>query len=207
MSDIACRFYEIMYGKILEGNKVIGSNGDFWHEDFAGDTMCSFNSVANSVSEAGKSRKQRTNYEQWPSYLQEYYDMYQCLANFWMIPKELGRKSNKSCCNSQNIEDYVDRFLGSLVINFQDYSDKFNRYFTEIPTFEEFTTLHKLEGSYVYLDSEIYNYSNKKRTPEEIIDSMKDRIRLRASLIATSEFMEELWCFFAEYDLIKRESM
>lgn len=89
MSDLAVGFYGIIYGL-----KILTDSGKLLKKDFAGDTMCFFNTVANRIPEAGRLKKQRTSIENWPAYLQDYYK-YRCLANFWVLPMEVGRTKIK----------------------------------------------------------------------------------------------------------------
>lgn len=94
MSDLAIAFYKILYGK-----EMLKSDGGFCCHEFAGDTMNSFNSVAKKFfngKPASKVTREEMNeyFRRWPL-LQEYFDGYHCLANFWAIPKEIGRRSTK----------------------------------------------------------------------------------------------------------------
>lgn len=51
MSDLAIVFYKILYGK-----EMLKSDGDFRCHEFAGDTMNSFNSVANQFFDGSTKR-------------------------------------------------------------------------------------------------------------------------------------------------------
>lgn len=203
MSDFSCRFYEVMYKNIMVEKSIVGGN-NLVNIEFAGDIMNSFNTVARLVKEAGRSKEQRTPKEQWPTFLQEYHDSYHCLANMWMIPSELGRNRANELSKTDKgyqTQDYMDRFLIKLIKNYERYCDEFKEYFSKFKSIEDFIVAHYLEG-YVYVDNEVYCYS-KKRTPEEIIKSMKDRIKIRASHIALSDKAKDLWSLFNELGLIK----
>lgn len=84
------------------------NNGNLVNKEFAGDTMTSV------------------------SKLPELKEKYHCLANFWLIPMELGRKSNSPLSKTSNtyqIQDFMDRFLLLVKFKFGDYHKNFGRYF------------------------------------------------------------------------------
>jgi hypothetical protein len=91
MSDFAIGFYEIIYKEILKGKPILGQKGSLRNSEFAGDTMNSFNTIANCTPGAGKSSRLRTEKEEWPEYLRVYHSQYHCLANFWILPMDIGR--------------------------------------------------------------------------------------------------------------------
>ncbi len=194
MSDFAVGFYEILYNSVLKEKKILHQK-KLVNNAFAGDTMNSFNTIANRVPEAGKSRKQRTDKEVWPEYLSNFKDHYHCLANFWLLPMEIGRKSNHSYSKIR-CKDYMDRFLNKIskeygkVKSLNIYGD-----------FEEFKTLHFLEGSYIDAeDGKILSFSNSsKNTAEEVIKSMTQKIYKRAEMIAISPVSEDLFSYFENY--------
>lgn len=74
MSDLAVGYYEIVYKNLLGNNPILLTDGNILNPNFAGDTMNSFNTVANRVPGAGKSRDKRKLIPKsmWPDYLQEY---------------------------------------------------------------------------------------------------------------------------------------
>lgn len=62
MSNLAIEFYKIIYD-IDDIDDILDESGNLlFGKQFAGDTMCSFNTIANKVPEAGRSKKQRTDY-------------------------------------------------------------------------------------------------------------------------------------------------
>lgn len=204
MSDFAIGFYEIIYNKILNGNSIINKDNDSLCDSrYAGDTMNSFETIANRFPEAGKSKKNRTPQSSWPNILKEYKRQYHCLANFWLIPSEIGRtidKMNELCKGSYTygIKDYMDRFLKKLL----EKENKIKDYFS-VDSFIDFANIHFLNGSYTYADSKIYNFSDDNMNGEYVIERIIDRMRLRATLIANSEYSGELWEYFNGWDLIK----
>jgi hypothetical protein len=198
MSDFAVGFYEILYKSLLKEKKILHQE-KLADVEFAGDTMNSFNTIANRVPEAGKSRKQRTDKEVWPEYLSNFKNHYHCLANFWLLPMEIGRKSNHPYSKIR-CKDYMDRFLNRIskdlkeVVDIEKYKD-----------FEKFKTVHFLEGSYIDAeDGKVLSFSNSsKNTPEEVIKSMTKIIYKRAEMIANSPAGAELFKYFEKYNLIE----
>ena len=195
MSDFAVGFYEILYKSLLKEKKILHKE-KLADSAFAGDTMNSFNTIANRVPEAGKSRKQRTCKEVWPEYLSSFKDHYHCLANFWLLPMEIGRKSNHPYSKTR-CKDYMDRFLNKISKEFGNV-EELNIY----GDFEQFKTVHFLEGSYVGdEDGKVLSFSNSsKNTAEEVIKSMTQRIYKRAEMIANSPVAEDLFSYFEKYN-------
>lgn len=198
MSDFAVGFYEILYKSLLEEQKILHQK-KLVNDAFAGDTMNSFNTIANRVPEAGKSRKQRTDKEVWPEYLSDFKEHYHCLANFWLLPMEIGRKSNQPYSKTR-CKDYMDRFLNQISKEFEEVMDR-----DKYKDFEEFKTIHFLEGSYIGAeDGNILSFSNSsKNTAEEVIISMTQIIYKRAEMIANSPAGVELFEYFEKYKLIE----
>jgi hypothetical protein len=98
MSDIAIRFYKKVFPTLYNEN-----------DKYVGDTMNSFNTIANRVPEAGKCQKHRTPKNEWPPWLQNYHDFYHCLANFWVLPMRIGRGGCSKKDRNGNIDCYVNR--------------------------------------------------------------------------------------------------
>ena len=198
MSDFAVGFYEILYKSLLKEKKILHEK-KLVDSACAGDTMNSFNTIANRVPEAGKSRKQRTCKEEWPEYLSNFKDHYHCLANFWLLPMEIGRKSNHRYSKTR-CKDYMDRFLNKISKEFEKVMDR-----KKYKDFEEFKKLHFLEGSYIDAeDGKVLSFSNSSKNPaEEVIESMNQKIYKRAEMIANSPVGEKLSKYFKKYKLIK----
>ena len=197
MSDFAVGFYEVLYKSLLDGKKILHQE-KLADVEFAGDTMNSFNTIANRVPEAGKSRKQRTDKEVWPEYLSDFQDHYHCLANFWLLPMEIGRKSNH-LYSKIRCKDYMDRFLNKICKELEEVVD-----IEKYKNFEKFKTVHFLEGSYIGTeDGKVLSFSNSsKNTAEEVIKSMNQKIYKRAEMIANSTAGAELFRYFEKYNLI-----
>lgn len=204
MSELAVGYYDIIYRNILEGNRILQDNGNLVDEHFAGDTMNSFNTVANRVPGAGKSRKQRKSIPkiQWPKYLQEYELNYHCLANFWILPFEMGR-TLKPMSKARVGRDYMDRFLNVLRNDIKLYKSKYESYFIRVGEFVEFADIHFLIGNNLNKDMQIEVYSTPINDGEDFIQRAQEMMRHRADLISKSEYAEDLWKYFKEIGILK----
>lgn len=203
MSDFSVGFYEIVYKSILCGNPIINKENDRLIDTrFAGDTMNSFETIANLFPEAGKSRKRRTPMSMWPEILQNYKLHYHCLANFWILPIEIGRTiedGNELCKASYEfgIKDYVDRFLYRLLER-NDYI-KYMNY--EEPNM--FIDINCLRDCYIAGDGTICQFSDETN-PQLLIDQILYKIEVRARQIADSCYAEALWDYFNDNNLINK---
>lgn len=211
MSDFAIGFYEIIYKEILENKKILNENGIIRNNNFAGDTMNSFNTIANSVPEAGKSKDKRTPKEEWPEYLINFNKQYHCLANFWLLPMEIGRMSargiktegGKSLNKCSKTKDYMDRYL-KYIISKIDFSNPpaYKEYFTKFKDLEDFCNKHFLKSSYIKNNSfDIQVYSENKKT-EGVIKSITNVIEIRANEIANSKYAFYLYEYFKRLNLL-----
>lgn len=210
MSDFSVGFYDILYKDILK-NPILNEDDEFYDKEFAGDTMNSFNTIANLISGAGSSSYNRTLFQYWPTYLQEYHNKYHCLANFWLIPMHIGRTSKytpykykklSKTSYEYDIQDYMDRFLNLFKNNISQYKNLYCNYFDSINSFDHFARLHNLVGSYIYGDMSIFEFSKNKSDFEYIIKFIQDRIELRATAISMSQYAEELWKYFYKLRLL-----
>ena len=191
MSDFTLGFYEIIYKNILEDSRILDDDGACYNIDFSGDTMNSFNSIANTVEEAGNSVKTRNVFSQWPAFLQEYYLHYHCLANFWMVPARIGRQSKKL-----NYYDSVDIFLNQLEKDYEIMSC-YTDYISKVPDFDTFLRLHFVNTGRKDILS---LYENK--SGEKLVKHVVDDIHDRAYKIATSPYANELWQYFNMLHLV-----
>lgn len=196
MSDFAVGFYEIIYKDILCTEMLLEK--DLNNKEFAGDTMNSFNTTANSVPEAGKSAKQRTIMGKWPEYLQKYHAKYHCLANFWIIPMEMGRGLRGELNKARRVCDYMDRFLEMIKQEVRfDMPEDEREYFRRFDDRKDFIDRHFI-NCYFEADEEeklkIKKYSNNNA--EKFIAGAMERIEERADEIAKSKYMDKLWDYF-----------
>lgn len=180
MSDFACGFYEIIYASLLNGNKIVNEVGNFVDKEFAGDTMTSASKLPGLI------------------------DKYHCLANFWILPMEIGRTSNNDWTKTSrkyDIQDFMDRFLSLLKANFDEYKCKYSSYFENINTFECFVKTHYLDGSYVEGKDNVIQFSNN--IDSSTSDRVFELIKCRADNISKSEHADELWDYFNKWGLCK----
>ena len=181
MSDIAVEFYKIIYGF----NEILTVEGRFVDSNFAGDTMHSFNSVANITDGAGSKKAERTDISCWPKYLQDYYNFYHCLANFWVIPMSLGRTGTK-------LNRYDDPYLFINNINADILGDYSSHFY-------DFTNQHYLSSIVNTTEKNMY----EKKLSEEIVHIFTENIKKRALEIAQSNACEGLYDLFVNYGLIR----
>lgn len=190
MSNFTIGFYEILYRDVLNQNHILNANGELLNNEFAGDTMNSFNSIANITPGAGKSNLTRTSEENWPSYLKEYFHRYHCLANFWLIPIDFGRKSKK-----KNYYDSIDIFLNKVIDYYSDLSIQYKDYFKNIVKFEDFFSenfVHQPRETSIILK----NYSKKNGNSKILVKNAWNDIKERADVISKSQYADELWKYF-----------
>lgn len=200
MSDIAIGYYSIIYQSILNGKDIIDKSGYFVDKEFAGDTMNSFNTIANKTPGAGKSRLQRTQEEQWPQQLIDYKNSYHCLANFWLLPMEIGRTTRGELNKAKSpISDYVDRFLNMIneQVKFAGIDRPYFHYFKD---FQDFADKHFLIGAYVTENLEVIEYSQDEST---FIEKANQKIKGRAKRITESKYVDELWNYFYQLNILK----
>lgn len=191
MSDFAIGFYEIIYRDIVKElpDEKILSNGKLVNYCFAGDTMNSFNSIANLVPEAGQSKKTRTPKEEWPPKLQKYHHRYHCLANFWILPFCIGRTGKKL-----NYYDSMDIFLEEIKKSDCKILERYNSYFDAFPTFPHFKEKHFIT-EYNINGNTLSIYKNKEA--EKLIEQALNMIDERAKEIS-ARYYEELWVYFVD---------
>lgn len=196
MCDFSLGFYEILYNEILKEMKILDGNGYFTNNNFAGDTMNSFNTIANLTGDVGISQAERPLYSEWPEEIQNLYVKYHCLANFWLIPMEIGRCStSKHSKTSGGRQDYMDRYLGYVEKNWKDLNNDTNvgEYFSMFDSFDDFCEKH-------YIPEFVPN-SNEKE-PYITINQMINFIDKRAELIADGDKAKALFDYFKELGLI-----
>ena len=185
VSDFACGFYEIIYKEILSGHTIIDKFGNLSDKQYCGDTMTSVSKIP------------------------QLKDSYHCLANFWILPMNIGHTSSFTNENLKKwsktsdyykTEDFMDRWLLLLKYQFADFKENFS-YFNNFKNFEEFADIHFLRGSYVDDNYNIVEYSSNYRSKEDLCDTLLAFRGIRATAIATSDYSDALWKFFNKYNL------
>lgn len=198
MSDFTIGFYEILYRDILKLSPILKENGGLLNNEFAGDTMNSFNSIVNITPGAGKTTLTRTSEENWPSYLKEYFHGYHCLANFWLIPIDFGRKSKK-----KNYYDSIDIFLNKVIEEYNNLSIQYKNYFENVVKFEDFFSenfVHQPRETSIILE----NYSIKRSNSKILVENAWNDINKRAYDISKSQYADKLWEYFNELQLFDK---
>lgn len=187
MSDFAIGFYEILYRDILDGKALLNKQNKLSNTAFAGDTMNSFNAIANMTPSAGSSKAKRTPENAWPKYLSSYYRGYHCLANFWIISSDIGRKGKKL-----NSFDSMDLFMCSLKES-ESLLPLGSDYANAVGDFEHFCKIH-----FVAYCSEkmLIKQKYKGKDSEYIVNLAMENIRERSKRISISPYSADLWAYF-----------
>ena len=183
MSNIAIKFYSIIYE--LEEEVLLSES----EKSVKGDTM-------NASSTYYKPPSELT--EQWKV------DKH-CLANFWILPMNIGRtpvrhlsEEQKLYCKhsrKSRIHDYMDVFLEFLSENLDYYFCEYKEYFDAIKVsrenfVNEFSQAHFLKKGYYEINSV---KKIDKTTLRNGYDSWRKAIEERAQEIATSNKWENLY--------------
>lgn len=191
MCDLAIRFYEVLYG--LEEGSILRQKGNPEDWKNAGDTMNSFENVVKFSSEIKKS---------------EWNEIYHCLANFWMLPGCIGRKTNSDSKNSGGIfSDPIT--VKSFNKGRRDYMDRFLRDKHSLDL-DKFAKGHYIDGVYIK-NGVVDEFSNLKEPDEDItskvdgvIDKMMDKICERAvAIVNDKKVCDKLFDCFYSLNLIK----
>lgn len=194
MSDFAVGFYEILYRDVLDNGEMLDSHFFFKNTDFAGDTMNSFNSIANVTPGAGTNADERPPFEKWPIFLQEYSRQFRCLANYWVIPMKLGRQSMKF-----NRYDSVDLCLSVLESDYQNCMANYVDYCSKVPDFTHFCTVHFIS---TWHDREMVLQLYRNMGGEKLVKLATEAIHIRALRIASSCYSEKLFHYFVSLGLV-----
>ena len=199
MSDFAIGFYETVYQGLIPDKKLLKEDGGLSNMQFAGDTM-------NAKVYCGKDVDANSS---WKS-------KYHCLANFWLLPVNVGRSSAKTPTDERKyskskngINDFLDKFLKYYSDNYKEYADKYGDYVncmaqdrdedknSEHTDIGAFYKNHCLLGSFVENDGyKIKNFScNNKKLDINICEDVWNRIKCRAGKLA-EECGEQLYEYF-----------
>lgn len=188
MSDIAIVFYEILYANALNGKKIL-SGKDLANCCFAGDTMNSFNTILNMLK-----KKELSDEEE--ALLEKYQKHYHCLANFWILPSCIGRRSRKG-----NNLDSMDIFLNGIDEDYDGVMKKHLSYYKAWSNVSDFRKEHYLSG-YKNKKTESIRKSYADKDGKSIINEAIERIKQRAKDISDSDKGKELWEYFQSHKWI-----
>lgn len=205
MSDFAVGFYEILYGSsLLSGRRMLASDGFVSDVELAGDTMTSFNTLANTILD-DPDAKHRSPESVWPEELRVFHQRFCCLANYWVIPMRLGRSGTKL-----NQYDSADLFLDKVehelprlreeqTISYRGYQSE--NYFRQIQGYGDFCRIHFAEREFE--PSELLPLYQSRDGCIEIVRRMTSSIEKRAVRIAETEAVSRLlWDYFSDVGLI-----
>lgn len=182
MSEIAIEFYKVIYHV-----NILNEDGSLRNDQYAGDTMNSYSQITSRVT-SSESKKN------------EWFEAYHCLANFWILPMDVGRKGITKISKSKVSRDYMDGFLKILKERFDDYKSKYPKYFQTMEKIEDFYKFHGLEES-GYVNKDIPEQITGLNLADEGIKKMQDLMKLRANFLA-QKYMNELFGLFIKYGLI-----
>ena len=182
MSSIAIEFYKVIYNI----DNMLNKDGSLFNVQYAGDTMNSFRQITNRLS--CKQHKKK-----------EWFEKYHCLANFWILPMEVGRKHVNGISKSQVSKAYMDGFLKVLNYKFTEYKDRYPKYFESINDIIDFYKMHGIETIYINNNEpvQITGFNNAN----DGIDKMIKLIELRADYLSTN-YTQELYNLFFKYKLL-----
>lgn len=216
MSDFAVAFYEILYKDILKEAKIrrdnvsneeevniLNDDGTTINKNFIGDTMNSFKTIANKYIrfyDLGNNVEYNTPISELPSIeIKRLRRMYDCLANFWMIPMEIGRGiiSKHAKYEKNGRKDYMDDYLIYVKNNWNGLNQDENvgKYFELFDDFDDFCKQHYIPLEYVP--------SNAEQETTHTINDMINFIDKRAELIADGDKASDLFDYFKDIGLIE----
>ena len=113
---------------------------------------------------------------------------------------EVGRTSKNDWTKTSkkyDLQDFMDRFLLLLKENFEKYKCLYPSYFKNINSFEDFSEIHYLCGSYV---DEEYNVIEFSRPIDKSISYKAFKlIKSRAESISKSKYADKLWNYFNKW--------
>lgn len=197
MSDFTIGFYEILYRELLK-NEGILKDKVLKDKNFAGDTMNTFNTVANIIL-GDRSTANRSPEEIWPEYLKKYSKTYHCLANFWVIPMKHGRGLPAKLNKYDSVELYISRIESCIASN--------EGYFKKFKSIEEFLTTHCLNLNGI--ESEMLKEFYQKRESKlggKVVEQLQKIIKLRAEKIVENEnICNALYDYFKDLGLINNK--
>ena len=202
MSDFAVEFYQIIYKGKLEKleNEILDKNGQLKilskYKEFCGDTMNSYKTISKLLSDNEIKKELK--------------DKYHSLANFWLLPMDVGHSSSwtrrrglgEYSKSKNGFDDYMDRFLQNYLDKYEQYKEIYPEYARQF-TKDNIGADHFLEGIYIE-NKEVINFTDFKTngiTADDIARIMCDKIKDRAACI-TNKKGAELYKFFYEKGLI-----
>lgn len=188
MSDIAIEYYEILYkDTILKDRKLLDNDGYIRCPEFAGDTAFTVKSLYGTFI-----RKEALTKKNLCSILSETSNKLHCLANFWIIPMEHGRTTQKL-----NSYDSPDFYLSIIRSDYAAFMTGFPSYFSQ--------DLSDLIDAH-FFEEDIVRRRMIINKDERIFGAYIDAIDNRASAIAV-EKEDELWDCFNKHGFFDSEKV
>lgn len=186
MSNVAVIFYSILYS--LSFDEILNN------DEFKGDTMNS----------------SLRYYKPSPEKKDEWNKRKHCLANFWILPKDIGRTvreltggQQKYCKHStkSKLHDYMDNFLSFMSGNLDYYFSNHKEYFDKLSIhkdnfLEDMSSIHYLEDSYIIQNRVLKIDKNIK---DGVYGNWDRRLNKRAHLISHSDKWKELYDALTKY--------
>lgn len=196
MCDFAIGFYETLYYDNLLKSTNMLNDKKLRNECYAGDTMNSFNTIANLMKGIS-----------WDSgnitinpYLLYYKVHYHCLANFWVIPMKHGRKSAKRVARTHNFD--------SPILYTQVLREKFDELSNDVMLKEYFSNLPIIQFESIHYMPEMENSHEirqlyKNGEGEKLLHIALSFIEKRAKkIVSDDEMTDKLYDYFDSIKLI-----
>ena len=210
MSDFAVEFYKILYGENLLKDKELLKNGTLVNKELAGDTMNSFNTIANLFSPYSYRWDGENQIVSVNPYLLNYKARYHCLANFWLIPMRHGRMSAKRVKNGKETYDSPVLYMESIqekwsslseesVITYRNDENKYKNFFTMLKS-DVFSEVHCFPSCINGVDL------RKKYEDKNGLDLVKESlgfiIKRADKICENSNIVEKLYSRFKDLKLL-----
>lgn len=188
MSNVAVDFYSVIYGI---DKKELNSIEYGW---IKGDTM--------NTHIRGRKPKPENISEGEKTWGRKYH----CLANFWVLPDEVGRKTRglseeqqkyTKHSSTSRLLDSMDLFLIFLEKNYDYYFNNYSNYFSKIGiqdknnSIDMFKSVHFLQE--FNPNSNIFKSNSQKNWRENVYDTWDKNINARATAIAGAKIAEDLY--------------
>ena len=210
MSDFSIGFYEIIYRDIIpnKDGKLLSDKGYLINKEFAGDTINSFNTLANIILGV-KSNKERKTEDTWDDLLKDYKRNYHCLANFWLIPMRHGRQSKK-LSNTDSLDLYLEKlskdfksFKADEFIKYRADNNQYENYFRVIDTYKNFLDKHCISWYMIKMGVRDF-YKNKDRDKDickSFVGNISKFMDERADVIS-KKYTDELYEYFKSVGIV-----
>ena len=189
MCDFTLGFYKVLYGdNLLKDKELLNERNRIKNNDFAGDTMNSFNTIAKLIN---GSQSNEENIPVNPA-LQFYKEQYHCLANFWVIPMQHGRKSPKTVGKTYTHDSPV-LYTQALMSTIEEVRRE-----EQLCNFKKIHFLPETESP------EIIKAAYKQKGGSILLKSALEYIDARAKIIIGNyDMTNRLYDYFQEVDVLE----